>query len=225
MALSKKEIFEYINKNEIIIRNFSEKCLEPASYDFRLGTEGITSSTKKKINIKNNGYLAIEPGEFAIFLTLEYFKIPTNLVGNIGMKSKFARRGLILLAGLQIDPGFEGYLVLRVFNTSTQQIIIPFEEKVGMVQFIQLLSHVEMPYKGVYQQQEAIPSEDISYIVESHGMTMGNVINSLQGLITSITDLRDSQEKYEKRMQWIFGVAIGCLSILIGIVAIFAAIF
>lgn len=141
------------------------------------------------------------------------------------MKSNYARRGLILLAGMQIDPGFEGHLVFRVFNTSTQQIIIPFEAKVGMVQFIQLLSHVEMPYKGVYQQQETIPSEDISYIVESHGMTMGNVINSLQGLITSITGLRDSQEKYEKRMQWIFGVAIGCLSILIAIVAIFSAIF
>ncbi len=228
MALPREKIVDYINNNQIIIKNFSEKCLEPASYDIRLGPEGITSSSKKKINIEETGYLTIEAGEFAVFLSLEYFKMPNDIVGNIGMKSKFARKGLILLAGLQIDPGFKGYLTLRMFNTSTQTIALSFKEKIGMIQFIQLIVPAKKPYDGPYQEQLTIPPEDIDQVIEAEGMTMGNVIKSLQGLITSIKDLRTSQEnlrqdwdRHEKRMQWIIGV----LAIIVTIAGIFGAIF
>lgn len=221
MVLPRLKILEYIKKNQIIVENFDEKCLEPASYDIRLGNEGITSSLKKKIDIIKKGYLVIEPGEFAIFLTLEYFKMPNNLVGNIGMKSKFARKGLIFMTGLQIDPGFEGYLVIRALNTGTNNIIIPREEKIGMVQFLELITPVQLSYEGPYQKQLSIPTEDIAQVIETEGITMGNVIKSIQGLINSVTTLRDSQEKYEKRMEkhekrleWIFGITIGALGIL-----------
>ena len=222
MALPRDKIKEYIDINQIITKNFSEKCLEPASYDIRLGTEGITSSTKKKVNIEETGYISIEPGEFAVFLSLEYFEMPNDMVGNIGMKSKFARKGLILLAGLQLDPGFKGYLTLRMFNTSTQTIALSFKEKIGMIQFIQLVVPAKKPYSGPYQEQLNIPPEDVDQIIESEGMTMGNVIKSLQGLITSITDLKTSQEnlrkdmdRHEKRMQWIFIITISTLAVLL----------
>lgn len=220
MVLAREDILKYIEKKEIIFENYSEQSLEPASYDIRLGNEGITSSFKKKIDIQAQGYLAIEPGEFTIFTTLEYFKMPNTLVGNIGMKSKYARKGLILMAGLQIDPGFEGYLVLRAFNTSTNKIIIPFGEKIGMVQFIELKTPVKKVYEGQYQKQLTIPTDDISQIIESEGMTMGNVIRSIQGLINSVNELKNTQEKHEKKLEWIFAG----LAILIGIVAVIAII-
>ncbi len=238
MALSGEEILKYVNANQIITRNFEEKCLEPASYDIRLGYEGITSSVKKKINIEDLGYMAIEPGEFAVFMSLEYFEIPNDIVGNIGMKSKYARRGLILLVGLQIDPGFKGYLTLRMFNTSTQKVVLSFGDKIGMVQFIKLNVPAKKPYSGPYQEQLMIPPEDITHIIESEGMTMGNVIKSLQGLITSITDLKNSQEnlskdwekhearmeRHEKRIECIFGIFGIILGILTVIVAVFSII-
>ncbi len=228
MALSRDEILEYINTNQIITRNFEEKCLEPASYDIRLGTEGITSSNKKIVNIEELGYLAIEPGEFAVFTSLEFFEMPNDIVGNIGMKSKYARKGLILLVGLQIDPGFKGYLTLRMFNTSTQKIVLSYRDKIGMVQFIKLNVPAKKPYSGPYQEQLTIPPEDISHIIEAEGMTMGNVIKSLQGLITSINDLKNSQEnlrkdwekhearmeRHEKRIEWIFGIILGVLTVI-----------
>lgn len=52
--LPKQEILKLIEKGELISKNFSEKHLEPASYDIRLGEEWITSTDKKKINKKNN---------------------------------------------------------------------------------------------------------------------------------------------------------------------------
>ena len=215
MALPKNKIFEYIKENKLISENFSEKNLEPASYDIRLGYEGITSSSKKKINIKDLGYLTIEPGEYAVFLSLEKFNMPLDIVGNIGMISKHARRGLILLYGLQIDPGYKGYLIIRAFNTSTEKIVISYSEKIAMVQFIQLIVPAEVGYVGKYQDQLQIPPEDISQIVEAEGMTMGNVIRTIQGLIVSINELKNAQEgikdnlnrlredwnKHDKRME------------------------
>ncbi len=52
MALPKQEILKYIEKKQIIKENFEEKSLQPASYDIRLGDEGICSTTKELINIK-----------------------------------------------------------------------------------------------------------------------------------------------------------------------------
>ena len=224
MALPKKKILEYIKGNKLISENFSENNLEPASYDIRLGNEGITSSSKKKINIKELGYLIIEPGEYAVFLSLEIFNMPLDIIGNIGMTSKHARRGLILLYGLQIDPGYKGVLILRAFNTSTTKIVLSYREKIAMVQFIQLIVPAEVGYTGKFQDQLQIPPEDITQIIEAEGMTMGNVIRTIQGLIISITDLKKTQEgirdnlnklredwnKHEKRMEifmfFVFGV-------------------
>jgi len=238
MALPRQKILEYIKENKIISDNFSEKNLEPASYDFRLGIEGITSSIKKKINIEEEGYISIEPGEFVVVQSLEHFDIPLDIVGNIGMTSKYARKGLILLHGLQIDPGFKGPLHLRAFNTSTEKIIISYHETIGMVQFIQLIVPVKEGYKGKYQALEHIPPEDIEQIIRSEGMTMGNMIRSIQGLIISITGLKTTQEgikndfsrlredwsMHEKRIERInilFSIILAAIVTIFGVIGIF----
>ncbi len=225
MALPKQEILKFIEKGEIISKNFSEKYLEPASYDIRLGEEGITSTDKKKINIKEQGYLTIRAGEFAVFQTIEYFNIPLSIVGNIGMKSKYARQGLILLAGLQIDPGFTGHLVLRAFNSSTQSIIISFKAPIGMVQFLQLIEPVEIPYSGKYQEQITIPADDLEQIVKSKGMTIGEVIMTIQSLVKSVQELKFSQENIGKsieRMEKFYKRTMAFLTILVSIIAVIA---
>ncbi len=142
------------------------------------------------------------------------------------MKSKYARKGLILLAGLQIDPGFRGYLILRVFNTGTQRITISYQEPIGMVQFIKLIVPAE-EYKGRYQDQVKIPPEDIEQITNSEDLTIGSVMKIIQDLVHSVKGLKDSQESlkeewrtHEKRMGWIFMAIFGVLSIFIGIVAL-----
>ena len=142
------------------------------------------------------------------------------------MISKHARRGIILLYGLQIDPGYKGFLTLRAFNTSTEKIVLSYNEKVAMVHFIQLVVPAEVGYTGKYQDQLQIPPEDITQIIEAEGMTMGNVIRTIQGLIVSITDLKKTQEgikdnlnilrndwnTHEKRMERFMYIIFGVLT-------------
>lgn len=76
-----------------------------------------------------------------------------------------------------------------------------------------------------------IPAEDLEQIIKSKGMTIGEVIITIQSLVKSVQQLRDSQENIVKsidKMEKFFKWTITALTILISIVAIiagFAAVF
>ena len=123
MILVDEEIKEAVNNGEIEeFTHFSEGCLQPASYDPRVGEEGFTTSAGAVINIKNEGELKIQPGDFALVMTHEKLKLRTNMLGRFGLRSVYARRGLLATVGPQVDPGFEGKLVIGIVNFSSQQI-------------------------------------------------------------------------------------------------------
>ena len=52
MILVDTQIKEAIESGDIVIGDFSEKCLQPASYDMRIGDEGFTSDSKEITDIK-----------------------------------------------------------------------------------------------------------------------------------------------------------------------------
>lgn len=76
-----------------------------------------------------------------------------------------------------------------------------------------------------------IPAEDLEQIIKSKGMTIGEVIITIQSLVKSVQQLRDSQENIVKsidKMEKFFKWTITALTILISVVAIiagFAAVF
>jgi len=55
MILSDTNIKEAQQKGEIEIKPFEENQVEPATYDFRVGKWGATTSSKRKINIEDMG--------------------------------------------------------------------------------------------------------------------------------------------------------------------------
>ena len=54
MLLTDRQICEAVNKGDIVINPFDENKVQPASYDLRVGAQGATTSTKKKVNIEEN---------------------------------------------------------------------------------------------------------------------------------------------------------------------------
>lgn len=59
MILVDESIKKAVNSGEIELSDFSEKCLQPASYDLRVGEEGFMVSAGRVINIQNEGVLEI----------------------------------------------------------------------------------------------------------------------------------------------------------------------
>jgi len=165
MILVDEEIKEAVNNGEIEeFTNFSEECLQPASYDLRVGEEGYTTSAGKVINIKNEGELKIQPGDFALVMTHEKLKLRTNMLGRFGLRSAYARRGLLATVGPQVDPGFEGKLVIGIVNFSAQLIKLPYLTPFCTLEFYRLKKSARTPYKGPYQGQEHLTNEIINSI-------------------------------------------------------------
>lgn len=97
--MSDKEIQRAITSKELIINKFSQKCLQPASYDMRIGKEAFSSHGKRRIDIKSAESLKIEPGDFILVSTYESVKLSSKIAGRIGLRSFHTRKGLALLAG------------------------------------------------------------------------------------------------------------------------------
>jgi dCTP deaminase len=164
MILVDEEIKRALDTGEIEIRNFSDQCLQPASYDLRIGEEGFTLLVGKVIPIQIEGSLEIQPGDFALVMTHERLRLPTNMVGHFGLRSFYARKGLLLTSGPQVDPGFEGKLIVGLVNFSSQSVILHYLEKFCSLELHRLAKHAGTSYQGPYQGQEHITDKVINNI-------------------------------------------------------------
>lgn len=115
----------------------------PAGYDVRVEFE------------PNQTQWLLAPGEFRLASTIERFKMPKDILGEVKDKSSWARRG-IAVQNTVIEPGWEGYLTLELTNHSQQYILIEAGMPIAQVVFHFVFGDVT-PYDGKYQNQERGP--------------------------------------------------------------------
>lgn len=211
MLMTGEMIRSAIQEGTLRIDNFSDSYLQPASYDARLGEDAITSSSREKINPAHKGLLTISAGDFALVTTHERFEMPTDIAGHIGLRSHYSKKGLALLSGPQIDPGFRGVLVVGLSNLSPRDITIPYKQKFCTIEFYKLAEAATMPYSGEYQNQTGISPQDLENLVEAPGMTFGQVIKLLGELSLNVKSLSESIST----MKWIISIAFAVIAILI----------
>jgi len=166
MLMSDREIQGARTSKELEIRNFSKECLQPASYDMRVGDEAFSSHEKVRIDVKPKGFLEIKPGDFILVRTYESIRLSPKIAGRLGLRSFHARKGLALLAGPQIDPGFEGVLVVGLHNLDANALKLSYREPFCTVEFYRLSEPVQRPYNGGYQGQNKIAESDCTAIEE-----------------------------------------------------------
>ncbi len=184
---------------EIVLEPFNADRLEPASYDARVGTWAFSSSLKEKINLSEKGLLIIEPGEFAVMETRERITLSNRIAGQLGLRSEYAKQGLLMLSGPQIDPTFQGILKVRLVNLAPKKIALTYEDPFLTIQFFRLATPVSRPYTGPSQKQEGITGKDIQDLVEMEGMTLGQVTKTLAALAKDVSELRGSIS----RLSWL----------------------
>lgn len=220
MLMTDAMIRKALETGELRIYNFGDFCLQPASYDMRLGEEAITSSQRAKINPGHKGLLTIPAGDFALVTTHERVELSTKVAAHIGLRSHYSKKGLAILSGPQIDPGFKGVLVVGLSNLSPRDITIPYKERFCTVEFYALSEAASEPYIGEYQSQVGITPHDLENLVEAQGMTFGQVIKLLGDLSVSVKSLSDSVGF----LKWAFPSAMAILAIGIAVVGILVAV-
>ena len=100
----------------------------------------------------------IPPNSFALARTVEYFRLPRNVVTVCVGKSTYARCGIIVNV-TPFEPGWEGYAVLEISNTTPLPAKIYANEGIAQVLFFASDEPCEVSYgdrKGKYQKQQSI---------------------------------------------------------------------
>jgi dCTP deaminase len=216
--MSDIEIKRSLDNNEFIIKDFDGKQLQGASYDARLGDQVFKTRPERGIiKPSEKGVIIIEPGEFVILTTHEGFELPNNIACKIGLRSHYARKGLILLSGPQIDPGFKGILTVGIYNVGPMDVAVPYLEPICTIEFYKLSVPATRPYSGEYQNQIKIPTRDIEFFIEAKGATLAEVIQTIGALGGSVDSLQDAVKNLRYSI-WAIPIIIGVFLVIFKLV-------
>ena len=100
----------------------------------------------------------VPPNSFALARSVEYFKIPRDVLTICVGKSTYARCGIIVNV-TPFEPEWEGYVTLEISNTTPLPARIYANEGLCQILFFQSDESCEVSYKdknGKYQAQKGI---------------------------------------------------------------------
>ncbi len=159
------ELIDGINSG-IFGRNFNIDCVQPASYDIRVGSQAeiINNGKYRKIDIEKEESIAIKPGEQVKISSYEYFEFPLFLLGRLGPMTDLQLNNINTLYGLQIDPGFKGVLGINLVNNSDEEY--PLDYKMKFVSAEIYFLNV-MPKKGYQKKKNNLDDIDNEHKLNS----------------------------------------------------------
>jgi dCTP deaminase len=100
----------------------------------------------------------VPPNSFALARSVEYFRIPRNILTVTVGKSTYARCGIITNV-TPLEPEWEGYVTLEISNTTPLPAKIYANEGIAQVLFFKGEEEPEVSYKdkgGKYQAQRGV---------------------------------------------------------------------
>ena len=179
MSIKSDKWIKKMSLNENMIEPFSENQVRldekgnklisygvsSFGYDVRCSNEfkvftNIHSVTVDPKNFDDNSFIDIQsdvcvipPNSFALARTVEYFKIPRNVLTICLGKSTYARCGIIVNV-TPLEPEWEGHVTLEFSNTTNLPARIYAGEGVAQMIFFESDEDCETSYKdrgGKYQ--------------------------------------------------------------------------
>ncbi len=139
-------------------------------YDIRVGDEykiftNVNATLVDPKQFDNRNFVAINadhciipPNSFALAKTVEYFRIPRNVLAVCVGKSTYARCGLIVNV-TPLEPEWEGILTLEISNTTPLPAKVYSNEGIAQLLFFESDELCETSYKdksGKYMGQTGL---------------------------------------------------------------------
>ncbi len=162
MILSDGGLKSLIDNGDLVIEPITPESIQPASVDCRLGdhflvVEEQTSvlSMSEEIQYKEvvADKITIPPHTFLLATTMEYIKLPDNMVSFVEGRSSIGRMGLFIQNAGWVDPGFEGKITLELYNANSFPIELEAGRRICQLVFGTMDAPALKPYRGKYQGQ------------------------------------------------------------------------
>ncbi len=144
--------------------------LSSYGYDIRVADEfkvftNINSTVVDPKNFDNRSFVDVKadvciipPNSFALAKTVEYFRIPRDVLTVCVGKSTYARCGLIVNV-TPFEPEWEGFVTLEISNTTPLPAKVYANEGISQVLFFESDEDCEVSYAdkaGKYQKQQGL---------------------------------------------------------------------
>jgi len=144
--------------------------LSSYGYDIRVADEfkvftNVYNSIIDPKEFKENSFVEMKtdicivpPNSFALARSIEYFKIPRNVLTICLGKSTYARCGIIVNV-TPFEPEWEGHVTLEISNTTPLPAMIYANEGIAQVIFFESDEQCKTSYadrKGKYMKQRGI---------------------------------------------------------------------
>ena len=129
-----------------VFSNSNAVVVDPKSFDDR-----------SLVDVKGDSCV-IPPNSSVLARTVEYFKIPRNILAICLGKSTYTRCGIMVNA-TPFEPEWEGHVTLNICNTTPLPARIYANEGIAQVMFLEADEVCEISYKdkgGKYQAQKNI---------------------------------------------------------------------
>jgi len=100
----------------------------------------------------------IPPNSFVLARSLEYIRMPRNVLGAVLGKSTYARCGIVTNF-TPLEPGWHGHITIEISNTTPLPAKIYANEGIAQVLFFEGDAPCEVSYadkKGKYQGQRGV---------------------------------------------------------------------
>lgn len=175
MILSDRDIKKAIKKGRLAFEpKLKPDQIGPASIDLKLSPifkvfntekeslldikKGLPKNFTKTYKLKKGERFILHPNSFILASTLEYMKIPDDLVIRLEGKSSLARMGIMVHTAGFFDPGFEGTATLEISNQSNLAVALYPNMYICQIAVHQMSSPADVPYdkrrKSLYSKQK-----------------------------------------------------------------------
>src|SRR3989338_6788093 len=157
----------YLKLGLLKIDNYREDAIQPNSLDVHLGNHfAIQLNDGAFEEIIANEFM-LQPGDFVLAITKEYFHFGDTLHGVLQGKSSWARVGLYVESAGLFDSGFEGVAVVELTNQGKSPLILRTGQSIAQMVFQKNLPVLKSyKHKGHYQGQKNATQTWMNNVIE-----------------------------------------------------------
>lgn len=177
--------------------------VEGVKYDFTLGSRFLKASFERPVDYdelseSDKKDARVEPGEVVFVMSKEKVVLPNDMMIILSQKRKIAHEGISIMGGLCVDPGYEGYLLVGLYNFSSDSFRLHPGRKLIAGLFYRLGNQEIADFPKPETRILDFPDDLVRLIKSYQPINVGALHSGLETLRLELKSLRDEIEDDRK---------------------------
>lgn len=197
-----RELREAVEKSTFI-EGGDVKCAEGVKYDFRLSQRILKAKFGRPVSANElsppeRADLFIEPGEMVFVLSAERLKLSDTMTAELSPKRKLSHAGILAMGGFCIDPLYDGFLLIGLYNFSSTRFPLLPGKKLIAATFYELGAGEVNGFLAP-ETLEDFPDELLQVMQKYQPLAIQSVQGDVQSLREEVQGLRAD---FQSRSDW-----------------------